>query len=129
MVDLLGRKPLMIFFNFIILLGGIISVSSINIWITGVGLFLMNCGADGAMKMSFNYLAEYYDPQIREIYSIMIQPGYTLGYLLIRVSNYFIRDWRIIAAIFIILPALAGFTFCVYYLKEIPRYLVKKGVP
>jgi MFS family permease len=64
-VDSYGRRPLMIFFNGIMALGSILSISSINIWVTGAGLFLLNCGSDGAMKFSFNYLAEYFDPQLR----------------------------------------------------------------
>lgn len=117
----------MILFNGMMAAGSIIAVSSINIWVTGFGLFLLNCGTDGAMKFSFNFLAEYYHPQLREKYSILIQVFYTLGYLLICGSSYFIADWRITAGIFIVLPAVAGFIFCVYYLPEIPRYLAKNG--
>jgi MFS family permease len=61
-VDSYGRRPLMIVFNGSIVLGSILAVSSINIWITGIGFFLVNCGSDGATKMSLNYLTEYYDP-------------------------------------------------------------------
>jgi MFS family permease len=79
------------------------------------------------MKSSFNFLAEYYDPQLREKYSIFIQIFYTLGYILICVSSYLIRDWRVIAGLFMVLPAVLGFIFCIYYLVEIPRYLAKQG--
>lgn len=126
-VDSFGRRPLMIFFNGIIALGSIVSISSINIWVTGAGLFLINCGIDGTMKMSFNYLTEYYDPEIRERYSIATQVFYTVGYLLICLSSYLLRDWRITAAIFIVAPSIIGFIFCVCYLREIPRYLLKQG--
>lgn len=126
-IDSFGRRPLMIFFNGIIAIGSIVSISSINIWITGLGLFLINCGIDGTMKMSFNYLTEYYDPEIRERYSIATQVFYTVGYLLICLSSYFLRDWRLTAGIFIVFPSIIGFIFCVCYLREIPRYLIKQG--
>ena len=124
-VDSFGRRPLMIFFNGIIALGSILSISYINIWVTGFGFFLVNCGADGVTKFSFNFLSEYYDPQLREKYSIIIQIFYTIGYILICGSSYLINDWRITAGIFIVVPAIAGFIFCIVYLSEIPRYLMK----
>lgn len=127
LVDSFGRRPLMILFNGMMAAGSIIAISSINIWVTGLGLFLVNCGTDGAMKFSFNFLAEYYDPQLREKYSIMVQVFYTLGYLIICGASYFIADWRHTTAYFIALPALIGFIFCICYLPEIPRYLAKKG--
>jgi hypothetical protein len=117
----------MVLFNVMMTAGSIIAISSINIWVTGFGLFLMNCGTDGAMKFSFNFLAEYYDPQLREKYSIAVQVFYTFGYLVICGASYFIADWRLTAGIFIVLPAVAGLIFCVSYLPEIPRYLAKQG--
>lgn len=126
-VDTFGRRPLMIFFNGIMVVGSALSISSISIWVTGVGFFLFNCGADGAVRLSFNFLSEYYDPHLREKYSIIVQVFYSLGYLLVCISSYLISDWRVTAAIFIVLPAILGFIFCVYYLRETPRYLAKFG--
>jgi MFS family permease len=62
LVDSFGRRPLMILFNGMMAAGAIIAVTSINIWVTGFGLFLLNCGSDGAMKFTFNFLTEYYHP-------------------------------------------------------------------
>lgn len=64
-VDNVGRKPVILAFITVLFVGSIFALSSIHIWVTGIGLFLVNCGSEGATKMGFAYLAEYFDPKLR----------------------------------------------------------------
>ena len=124
--DNIGRKKSLLISLGIAMSGIIITASSFNIYIAGIGLFLTGFGADVSVNICFYFIAETVEDHNRMKHSIIIQIFFSLGGLLCIGYYYFIKTWRLIYWICLVIPIVITYVLIVLYIEETPYFMITK---
>lgn len=87
--------------------GIILLISSVNLFMVGVGSFLMGLGTNAAITLHYTILKELLIGKMRERSFLILQVMFSLGVGFVALASWFILDWKIVAGVFMLLPALA----------------------
>lgn len=125
MVDNMGRwKALLISYG-VATLGMVVAVAAPNLYVVGIGLFLMGYGSDSAINICFYFITETMESKNRQKYSILIQVFFSLGGLVNVGYFYLLKNWRVIMLIFLIAPSIVCLVLVIKVIKDTPYFLVK----
>ena len=91
-------------------------------------MFLLGAGSDASINLCFYFLGEVVESKTRQKYSILIQPWFATGALVITFVFYLIKNWRIVCIITITGPSVALMIFVFFYIEETPLFLFRKGI-
>ena len=114
--------------SWILNIGGIIIlISSVNLYMVGIGSFLMGFGANAATTLHYTFLKELLVGSFRERSYIIIQISFSIGIAAIAFLSMLIPNWKIIAGFFILLPCLLIIPFSLWIVEETPNFSLKAG--
>lgn len=133
LADIFGRRPIMLS-AFIMLIAGSAGAAFgpqdafgplSSYFIYAVSRFLIACGTRGINVTGFVLGMEMMGPGKRTFAGIVIEYFFAIGQLILVFIAYFVRDWRTLSWIVIILtlPFLSYF----FLLPESPRWLLSKN--
>ena len=74
-------------------------------------MFLLGAGSDASINMCFYFLGEVVEGKTRQKYSVLIQPWFATGALVMTFLFYIIKNWRIVCIIIIAGPSLIVMIF------------------
>ena len=92
----------------------------------GFGSFFMGLGTNAAITLHYSFLKELMLGNFRERAIIALQIMFSLGVSLVALSSMFIREWKIVAGLFILVPAVLVVPLS-YIIEETPHFSLKKG--
>ncbi|XP_041461139.1 organic cation transporter-like protein [Lytechinus variegatus] len=123
--DRYGRKITLIISNIIVVLFGVCAAFSPN-YITLVTLRALSAvGCFGMLLISTVIGTEFVGPSKRAFVGIFISVSFSLGYLLLTIYAYFIRNWRYLLLSLNLTFAL--FFFFYPFIPESVRWQISKG--
>lgn len=125
MVDNMGRKKALLIAYGVATLGMVLLAVSTNLYMAGVGLFLMGYGSDSAINICFYFITETVETKSRQKYSIFIQIFFSLGGVINVGYFYIFKNWKIITWVFLIAPSLICLAVILKIVKDTPYFLVK----
>ncbi|CAF0795542.1 unnamed protein product [Brachionus calyciflorus] len=130
LADKFGRRPVMLFSFFLILIGFIGTTFGpqqsygflISYIIYSISRFLMACGTRGINETGYVLALELVSTKKRTYAGIGFENFFSLGQLILVLVAYFVRDWRNLSMIFTfaVIPFLTYF----FILPESPRWLI-----
>ena len=126
--DNFGRKLSLALAWGVTFTGSILLLLTENIYMGAAAMFLLGAGGDASLNICFYFLGEVYDNESRQKYSIIIQPFFPAGALLITLAFYLMQNWRLACLIVIAGPSAFVFLGVLFYVKETPMFLMRKGV-
>lgn len=101
----------------ICMLGMILNGFASNLYLIGVGLFLMGFGSDSAINICFYFVTETVESQARQKYSVFIQLFFCLGGVVNVGYFYVFKNWRIILWLFMIIPSILCLIAIIWMVK------------
>lgn len=125
LVDNMGRKRALMISYAVATAGMVIAALAPNLYVVGIGLFLMGYGSDSAINICFYFITETMEPQYRQKYSILIQVFFCLGGIVNIAYYYYLRNWRLIMWVFLIAPSFVCLLLIFKLIKDTPYFLVK----
>jgi MFS family permease len=106
LTDNIGRKKGMLISYGICISGMVLCGFGSNLYMIGIGLFLMGFGSDSAINICFYFITETVETKSRQKYSVFIQLFFCVGGLATVGYFYFLTNWRLILWIFIFIPSI-----------------------
>jgi MFS family permease len=104
--DNMGRKKGEIIAWIVCIVGQIIMVFSLNLYMIGIGSFLLGFGANGAITIHYSFFKELVLGKTRSQMIIAIQLAFSLGISLISLLSFLIDNWKYTMGFFILIPSL-----------------------
>ena len=89
--DNYGRRPTYIISWSITTVGCILFYFSVNLAMVSIGLFLYGLGAGVSMNMGFYFLGEIVEDNLRQKYSVFLQPWFATGAVLVTIFFQLIK--------------------------------------
>ena len=86
----------------------------------------MGLGTNAAITLHYSFLKELMLGNFRERAIIALQIMFSLGVSLVALSSMFIKEWKIVAGLFILVPAVLVVPLS-YIIEETPHFSLKKG--
>lgn len=126
MVDNVGRKKALLIAYGVATIGMIVAVVASNIYLVGIGLFMMGFGSDSAINICFYFITETMESKHRQKYCILIQVFFSLGGVVNIGYFYIFRNWRSITWIFLIAPSVICMFIIFKIIKDTPYFLIKR---
>lgn len=128
-VDILGRKPCLMFSNVMFLVGAILQVTAHKFWQMTAGRFIMGFGVGIGSLIAPLYISEIAPKMIRGrltvINSLWLTGGQLVAYGCGAGLHHVHNGWRILVGLSLI-PTVLQFVFFIF-LPDTPRYYVMKG--
>jgi MFS family permease len=106
-------------------LGMVLNGIATNLYMVGVGLFLMGLGSDSAINICFYFITETVESSARQKYSVLIQLFFCLGGVVNVLYFYWFHNWRMILWVFIFLPSIICFVVVALVVKDTPYFMIK----
>ncbi|XP_070567958.1 organic cation transporter protein-like isoform X1 [Ptychodera flava] len=124
-MDKFGRMPgLMLAFTFMIIFG-VIQAFAVNYAMFVVIRFLLSVASYSVYMAGFIIATEYIGPSKRTIAGMVYPMFYSVGYMLLTLYAYFIREWCILQLV-ITVPNVLFLTYW-WIIPESPRWLLSVG--
>ncbi|CAD5114726.1 DgyrCDS3769 [Dimorphilus gyrociliatus] len=123
--DKWGRKPAIVIFIIIKLIGGYLATFASNLILFCFGRFIMAIGTTGSGIAAYVLMQEIIDKKYRAMVGMTWTSFFSLGFALLPGIAYLIRDHRAFQFVYIT-PALIMLSY-VFLLDESPRWLVSQG--
>lgn len=125
LVDNMGRWRSLLL-TLVLSTGGLIMAAlANNLYVLGIGLFITGFGTDSGVNICFYFIAETMEAKNRQKYSIIIQIFFSLGGVFNIGYYYVLRNWRIVAWVFLIAPSLVCIVVIYKMVKDTPYFLIK----
>lgn len=103
--DNFGRKKAESISWYLGIFGLILLVSSFNLFMVGVGSFFMGMGTNAAITLHYTFLKELLSGKLRERSFLFLQVMFSIGIAFVALCSWFIYDWKIVAGVFMLIPA------------------------
>lgn len=98
-------------------IGSLLMLFSVNLVMVSFGLFLLGAGSDAAITLSLNFLGEVVDNEVRQKYSVILQPWFAIGACIVTTGSIFINNWKVLLLIFVVIPCFVILIFVLIYVE------------
>lgn len=98
-------------------IGSLVMLFSVNLVMVSFGLFLLGAGSDAAITLTLNIMGEVVDNEVRQKYSVILQPWFAIGACIVTTAFIFITNWKILLLIFVVIPCFVILFFVLVYLE------------
>ena len=126
LADKVGRFPIVFGGVILEVLAGIMSALSVNIWMYLGSRFLLAMGNAARWGSGFVIVLEIVGSKYRGDVGIGIEFGWALGYAVLPLIAYFVRDFRKLQIV-LTLPEIVFIFLCWKFVPESPRWQLSSG--
>lgn len=123
--DNFGRKNTERISWIINIVGISILIGSINLFMVGIGSFLMGLGTNATITLHYTFLKEMLVGKMRERSFILLQIAFSCGVAFVALASWFIYDWKLVAGLLMLLPSIILIPYSLYIIEETPNFSVK----
>ena len=114
--------------SWVINIGGVsILLLSFNLYMVGIGSFLMGMGTNATITLHYTFIKELFVGTMRERSIIFLQVMFSFGVAIIAFLSMLIPNWKIIAGVFMLLPALLIIPYSLWIMEETPSFSLQNG--
>ncbi|GMM28348.1 myo-inositol transporter [Martiniozyma asiatica (nom. inval.)] len=128
-VDIVGRKPVLMFSNIMFIVGAIVQCAAHGVWTMIVGRFIMGFGVGIGSLIAPLYISELAPSRFRGRLVVLnclgITGGQLIAYAIGAGLNSVHNGWRIVVGLSMIPPAIQFVSF--FFLPETPRFMIMKN--
>ena len=123
--DNYGRRKIWLILQALGLIGFILVLFAPDIYIVALGMFLAGAGVQSSYIVAFPVIKEVLSNEKRQKMEVVTQTFLLLGVLGVIGLFYFLRDWKVIFWLYIVLPLAAAFLLTAFFFVETPQCLVR----
>ncbi|TDH71629.1 hypothetical protein CCR75_003544 [Bremia lactucae] len=129
LADRFGRKQVLIYNCFFVIVGAIVMAAVSNLWLFAFGRFLAGIASGATTGNVGSYINEISPPHLRSLLGAGLHSSNTIGIVLVATTFFYMdfeNGWRYIAAFPIVLAAIF-LSMSPFIMVESPVWLLMKG--